>query len=78
LRALPTKLSRKPIGGQQEGLQDWTLRDREQPFAHFGEERCLRGKYGSGTIFFNWCNLRCVFCQNYEISWMGEGRSTKP
>ena len=47
-------------------------------FAHFGEERCLRGKHGSGTIFFSWCNLRCVFCQNYEISWMGEGRSTKP
>jgi putative pyruvate formate lyase activating enzyme len=47
-------------------------------FAHFGEERCLRGKYGSGTIFFSWCNLRCVFCQNYEISCMGEGRSTQP
>ncbi len=47
-------------------------------FAHFGEERCLRGNYGSGTIFFSWCNLRCVFCQNYEISWNGEGRSTKP
>ena len=47
-------------------------------FAHFGEERCLRGKYGSGTIFFSWCNLRCVFCQNYEISWAGVGRSTKP
>ena len=26
-------------------------------FAHFGEERCLRGKHGSGTIFFSWCNL---------------------
>ncbi len=43
-------------------------------FAHFGEERCLRGHHGSGTIFFSWCNLRCVFCQNYEISWQGEGR----
>ncbi len=47
-------------------------------FAHFGEERCLRGNHGSGTIFFSWCNLRCVFCQNYAISWAGEGRSTKP
>jgi putative pyruvate formate lyase activating enzyme len=47
-------------------------------FAHFGEERCPRGKYGSGKIFFGWCNLRCVFCQNYEISWTREGRSTKP
>ncbi|MCS6859932.1 MAG: hypothetical protein NZT92_06395 [Abditibacteriales bacterium] len=30
-------------------------------FAHFGEEDCLRGWNGSGTIFFSWCNLRCVF-----------------
>jgi len=47
-------------------------------FAHFGEERCLRGPHGSGTIFFSSCNLRCVFCQNYEISWLGEGCATKP
>jgi len=47
-------------------------------FAHFGEEGCLRGSRGSGTIFFSSCNLRCVFCQNYEISWDGEGRATKP
>ncbi|HMK23039.1 MAG TPA: radical SAM protein [Terriglobales bacterium] len=47
-------------------------------FAHFGEERCLSGRCGSGTIFFSWCNLRCVFCQNYEISWVGVGRSTEP
>ena len=47
-------------------------------FAHFGEERCLRGSRGSGTIFFSSCNLRCVFCQNYEISWLGEGRATEP
>jgi putative pyruvate formate lyase activating enzyme len=37
-------------------------------FAHFGEEDCLRGWRGSGTIFFGHCNLRCVFCQNYDIS----------
>lgn len=43
-------------------------------FAHHGEEDCLRGWRGSGTIFFSHCNLRCVFCQNYEISWLGEGR----
>jgi putative pyruvate formate lyase activating enzyme len=46
-------------------------------FAHFGEERCLSGTRGSGTIFFSSCNLRCVFCQNYEISWRGEGHATK-
>ena len=37
-------------------------------FPHFGEEDCLRGKRGSGTIFFSRCNLRCVFCQNGDIS----------
>jgi putative pyruvate formate lyase activating enzyme len=37
-------------------------------FAQFGEEDCLRGWNGSGTIFFTHCNLRCVFCQNYDIS----------
>ena len=37
-------------------------------FPHFGEEDCLRGWNGSGTIFFTHCNLRCVFCQNYDIS----------
>jgi putative pyruvate formate lyase activating enzyme len=37
-------------------------------FAHFGEEDCLRGWNGSGTIFFAHCNLRCVFCQNFDIS----------
>jgi putative pyruvate formate lyase activating enzyme len=40
---------------------------------HHGEEDCLRGRRGSGTIFFSWCNLRCVFCQNWEISWKGQG-----
>ncbi|MDH3473053.1 MAG: radical SAM protein [Rhodospirillales bacterium] len=43
---------------------------------HHGEENCLRGWRGSGTIFFSWCNLRCVFCQNWEISWKGQGRVT--
>jgi putative pyruvate formate lyase activating enzyme len=38
-------------------------------FPHFGEEDCLRGWAGSGTIFFSGCNLRCVFCQNFDISW---------
>jgi len=41
---------------------------------HHGEERPLSGRRGSGTIFFGWCNLRCVFCQNWQISHGGEGR----
>jgi putative pyruvate formate lyase activating enzyme len=43
-------------------------------FPHFGEENCLRGWRGSGTIFFSGCNLRCVFCQNYDVSWQVQGR----
>ncbi len=37
-------------------------------FPHHGEENCLRGRRGSGTIFFSMCNLQCVFCQNWDIS----------
>jgi putative pyruvate formate lyase activating enzyme len=40
---------------------------------HFGEESPLVGRHGSGTIFFTYCNLRCVFCQNYTISQAGDG-----
>jgi putative pyruvate formate lyase activating enzyme len=47
-------------------------------FAHFGEEDCLRGWRGSGTIFFGHCNLRCVFCQNYDISQAIRPGSTAP
>ncbi|RMF60455.1 MAG: radical SAM protein [Calditrichaeota bacterium] len=47
-------------------------------FPHFGEEDCLRGWNGSGTIFFAWCNLRCVFCQNFDISQQPAGREVTP
>jgi len=40
---------------------------------HFGEESPLAGTGGSGTIFFTHCNLGCIFCQNYDISHLGEG-----
>jgi putative pyruvate formate lyase activating enzyme len=46
--------------------------------AHHGEEDCLRGRYGSGTIFFCQCNLRCVFCQNADISHHNAGPETRP
>ena len=47
-------------------------------FPHLGEEDCLRGWRGSGTIFFSLCNLRCVFCQNFDISQAGQGLVTSP
>lgn len=42
--------------------------------AHFGEEPCISGTRGSGTVFFSGCNLRCIFCQNHEISRGGGGK----
>ena len=47
-------------------------------FPHFGEEDCLRGTRGSGTIFFAWCNLRCVFCQSFDISQQEAGSVISP
>ncbi|MGH9369348.1 MAG: radical SAM protein [Thermoanaerobaculia bacterium] len=47
-------------------------------FPHFGEEDCLRGWNGSGTIFFGLCNLRCAFCQNWDISQRLEGKESGP
>jgi putative pyruvate formate lyase activating enzyme len=46
---------------------------------HYGEEPALSGRgtaagsRGSGTIFFSGCNLKCLFCQNYQLSWLNEG-----
>ena len=47
-------------------------------FPHFGEEDCLRGSRGSGTIFFAYCNLKCVFCQNWDISQRAAGKEVRP
>lgn len=41
---------------------------------HFWEEPCVSGEKGSGTVFFSYCNLRCVFCQNHEISHEANGK----
>jgi len=46
-------------------------------FPHFGEESVLQGWNGSGTIFFGMCNLRCVFCQNWDISQKKNGWELK-
>lgn len=47
-------------------------------FPHFGEEPPLVGFHGSGTIFLTYCNLRCIFCQNYDISHLGRGDRISP
>ncbi len=42
---------------------------------HFWEEPCISGKGGSGAVFFSGCNLKCAFCQNYEISTQNKGKA---
>lgn len=42
---------------------------------HFWEEPCISGTRGAGTVFFSGCNLRCVYCQNYEISSRFQGKA---
>ncbi len=42
---------------------------------HFWEEPCISGESGSGAIFFSGCNLKCIYCQNYEISTGGRGKT---
>ena len=43
-------------------------------YLHKWEEPCITGKNGSGTIFFSFCNLKCIFCQNYKISTLNYGK----
>lgn len=45
---------------------------------HFGEEPCISGTKGSGTVFFSGCTLKCKFCQNYEISILNRGTTLTP
>ena len=45
---------------------------------HFGEEPCIQGHRGSGSIFFSGCNLRCVFCQNHDIAHQRHGQDLTP
>ena len=66
-----------------EGIRGAVCRTGEKAVVHsfgphHGEENPLRGWRGSGTLFFSWCNLRCVFCQNWDISQKGAGRETTP
>lgn len=65
--------------GTQRRAKAGVCRAPQQPIVasygpHFGEEAPLVGKNGSGTIFFGYCNLSCVFCQNYGLSYYGEGK----
>ena len=66
-------------GGRTETAGTGVCRMGTQPVvaraaAHLWEEPCISGEKGSGTVFFSGCTLRCVFCQNREISAGGFGR----
>jgi len=56
------------LGGKWSACKTGRYARVSSAFPHMGEEDCLRGWNGSGTIFFEHCNLRCVFCQNWAIS----------
>lgn len=76
--ASPCRLCPRACGARRDrgekGFCRTGLKPRVASFGpHFGEERELVGRYGSGTIFFAGCNLGCVFCQNFTISQLGEG-----
>jgi putative pyruvate formate lyase activating enzyme len=58
------------LGGCRTGMRAWVASFGP----HHGEEDPLRGYRGSGTIFFSWCNLRCQYCQNHNISQSAAGR----
>ncbi|KAK6214444.1 hypothetical protein LQW54_004351 [Pestalotiopsis sp. IQ-011] len=45
---------------------------------HFGEEPCIQGHNGSGSVFFSGCNLRCTFCQNHDIAHQRNGMDLTP
>jgi len=70
----PRSCKANRLGGEKGVCKVLDVAIVSSAFAHFGEESVLVGRYGSGTIFFSECNLRCVFCQNFEISHGGEGR----
>jgi len=63
------------INGERGYCQAGAKLEVSSYFPHFGEERPLVGRSGSGTIFLTHCNLKCNFCQNYDISHQGMGES---
>ena len=67
-RACPRNCGVDRMAGRTAACYTGRLAAVSSFFPHQGEEDCLRGRGGSGTIFFARCNLRCVFCQNWDIS----------
>lgn len=70
LRCRVDRLAGRAGGCRVTGKEVWVAKAQ----LHMWEEPCISGTGGSGTVFFSFCNLRCVFCQNHEISQLGRGR----
>ena len=71
----PRKCSTDRPGGEKGFCRAGDFPEISSYGPHFGEERPLVGRHGSGTIFMTYCNLGCIFCQNYPISRLGKGYS---
>jgi putative pyruvate formate lyase activating enzyme len=65
------------INGQVGYCQSGIKIDVAKAYLHQWEEPCISGSRGSGTVFFAHCNLGCVYCQNFEISHQGKGKSVE-
>ncbi len=70
----PRDCSTDRIAGQRGDCRAHATLEISSASAHFGEERELVGRSGSGTVFFTNCSMHCVFCINYEVSQLGHGR----
>jgi putative pyruvate formate lyase activating enzyme len=77
-RACPRDCGVDRLGGEHGQCRSGRWVVVSSAFPHHGEEACLRGRRGSGTIFFAGCNLRCVFCQNWDISASAAGDTVEP
>lgn len=75
-RLCPRRCEVNRLKGQRGVCRTGKLPEVASYGPHFGEEEPLVGRGGSGTVFFAHCNLRCVFCQNYDISQLGRGVET--
>ncbi len=75
-RLCPLRCGASRLDGDAGVCRTGRLPHISAAIAHFGEEPPLVGRYGSGTIFLSYCNLKCPFCQNHEISRSGDGSET--
>ncbi len=80
LRISPCNLCPRECNARRKEGQTGYCRSDDRIFIaraalHMWEEPCISGEKGSGTVFFSGCNLRCIYCQNYEIAAGGKGKA---